>query len=59
MSDKLEMDIEDMRTTLQECLITLRHARSFVTTSKKMNEHQIERFDSMIDQVEETLGSIS
>jgi hypothetical protein len=51
------MKLQQYKDILLECLVTLRHARTFVTSREKMHQTGIELYDNLIVEIAEALDS--
>lgn len=51
------MKVRQYKDILLECLVTLRHARTFVTSREKMHRTGIELYDNLIVEVAEALSA--
>lgn len=49
------MKVQQYKNVLLECLVTLRHARTFVTSREKMHPTGVELYDQLIVDVEGAL----
>lgn len=51
------MKVRQYKDILLECLVTLRHARTFVTSREKMHQTGIELYDNLIVEVADALNA--
>lgn len=51
------MKVRQYKDILLECLVTLRHARTFVTSREKMHPTGIELYDNLIVEIGEALDA--
>lgn len=49
------MKVQQYKDTLLECLVTLRHARTFITSREKMHPTGIDLYDKLLIDVENAL----